>query len=117
MTTASWDRSRHIATAACIVALIGVAVGAVVLGVILPDAWWPHTGQAFAAGTGATHHDPCALIAGPAKTYCERGTTTTEAATDRHAVSSVAWRLVPACAGVAALMVWRLRPAVRQRRR
>jgi hypothetical protein len=117
MTTASWDRSRRIAAAASILTLITVAVGAVVLGVVLPDAWWPHTGQAFAAGTGTAHHDPCALIVGPAKAYCERGTTTTEAAADRHAVSRAAWRLVPACAGAAALMVWRLRPAVRQRRR
>lgn len=117
MTTASWDRARRIATVACIVALIAVAIGAVVLGVVLPDAWWPHTGQAFAVGTGAAHHDPCALIAGPAKTYCERGTTTTEAAAYRHAVSGVAWRLVTACAGVAALVVWRLRPTLRQRRR
>ncbi|MFF7987116.1 hypothetical protein ACFZDK_49950 [Streptomyces sp. NPDC007901] len=116
MTTASWDRSRRIAAAATIITLIIVAVGAVVLGVILPDAWWPHTGQAFAAGAGGTDHDPCDLVVGPAKAYCERGTAT-EAAADRHGVSGAAWRLVPVCAGVAALMVWRLRPAFRQRRR
>ncbi|MGW7243874.1 hypothetical protein [Streptomyces sp. NPDC054804] len=117
MTTASWDRSRRIATAASIVTLITVAVGVAALGVILPDAWWPHTGQAFAASTGTAHHGPCDLIVGPAKAYCERGTTTTESAADRHTVSGAAWRLVPASAGVAALMVWRLRPAVWQRRR
>ncbi|MFD8725455.1 hypothetical protein ACFV2H_47845 [Streptomyces sp. NPDC059629] len=115
MTTASWDHSRRIAAAASIVTLIIVAVGAVVLGVILPDAWWPHTGQAFAASAGGAHHGPCDLVVGAAKAYCERGTST-EAATDRHAVSGAAWRLVPVCAGVAALMVWRLRPAARQKR-
>ncbi|MEU9412243.1 hypothetical protein AB0E08_42025 [Streptomyces sp. NPDC048281] len=114
MTTASWDRSRRIAAAASIVTLIIVAIGAVVLGVLLPDAWWPHTGQAFAVGTGAAHHGPCDLVVGPAKAYCERSTATE--ASDRHAASGAAWRLVPVCAGVAALMVWRLRPAARQRR-
>ncbi|MFG2961391.1 hypothetical protein ACGF5O_47710 [Streptomyces sp. NPDC048291] len=117
MTAASWDRSRRIATAASIATLIIVALGAVVLGVILPDAWWPHTGQAFAADAGDAHHDPCTLIVGPAKAYCERGTATAEAAPDRHAVSRAAWQLAPACAGVAALVVWRLQPSARQRRR
>ncbi|MFF4291901.1 hypothetical protein ACFY0R_42545, partial [Streptomyces sp. NPDC001633] len=74
-----------------------------------------HTGQAFTSD--AAHRDPCALIVGPAKAYCERGTATAEAAPDRHAVSGAVWRLVPACAGAAALMVWRVRPAVRQGRR
>ncbi|MGW7425742.1 hypothetical protein ACWGJB_37915 [Streptomyces sp. NPDC054813] len=117
MTTSSWDRSRRVAAAASVLTVIAVVVAAVVLalGVGVPEAWWPHTGRVFAAD--AAHRDPCALIVGPAKAYCEHGTTTTRAAADRHAVSGAAWRLVPACAGVAALMVWRLRPAVRQRRR
>ncbi|MGW5657234.1 hypothetical protein [Streptomyces humi] len=115
MTTAFSDRSRCIAAAATIVTLVIVAVGAVAFRVVLPNAWWPHTGQAFAVGAGGAHHDPCDLVTGPAKASCERGTAI-GAAADQHAVSAAAWRLVPVCAGVAALMVWRLRPTARQRR-
>ncbi|MFB7323845.1 hypothetical protein [Streptomyces sp. NPDC056190] len=117
MTTSSWDRSRRVAAAASVLTVIAVAVGAVVLalGVGLPEAWWPHTGQAFAADTRTAHHDPCALIVGPAKAYCERGFTTTAAG--QQDVAGAAWRLVPAGAGVAALAVWRLRHAAGQGRR
>lgn len=116
MTTASWDRSRRIVAAASVLTVIAVVVGAVILalGVGLPDAWWPHTGQAFAADTRTRQHDPCAWIVGPARVYCERGATTSAG---QQAVAGASWRLVPVGAGVAALLVWRLRPAARRRRR
>ncbi|MET9913876.1 hypothetical protein ABZZ74_45315 [Streptomyces sp. NPDC006476] len=119
MAAASWDRSRRIAAAASVLAVIVALVCAVVLvlGAGVPEAWWPHTGQAFAAGTRTVHQDPCALIVGPAKGYCERGATTTATAREKQDVASAAWMLWTAGSGVAALMVWRLRGARGQRRR
>ena len=116
MTTLSWDRSRPVAAAVSVLTVIAVVVAAVVLalGVGVPEAWWPHTGQAFAAD--AAHRDPCALIVGPAKAYCERGTATTASAKQQD-VAGAAWRLATAGAGVAALVVWRLRGSAGQRRR
>ncbi|MGW0770754.1 hypothetical protein [Streptomyces sp. NPDC002676] len=115
MTTSSWDRSRRVAAAASVLTVITVVVAAVVLalGVGVPEAWWPHTGRAFAAD--GTHRDPCALIVGAAKAYCERGPR--GSSSGQHGVAGVAWRLLPAGAGVAALAVWRLRNAAGQRRR
>ena len=116
MTTSSLDRSRRVAAAASVLTVIAVVAGVLilVLGVGVPQGWWPHTGQAFAADAHSAHHDPCALIVGPAKAYCERGTTTT--ATAAHpAMAGAAWRLVPAGAGLAAVVVWRLRAAGQRR--
>lgn len=114
MTTSSWNRSRRIAAAMSVLTVIAVVAGVAILalGVGLPDAWWPHTGQAFAAGSHPAHHDPCASIVGRAKVYCERGTT----AGGRQGTTGAAWRLVPALAGVTALVVWRLRRAGQRRR-
>ncbi|MFJ8273887.1 hypothetical protein ACIQ8G_26995 [Streptomyces sp. NPDC094154] len=116
MTTLSWDRSRRVAAVVSVLTVITVVVAAVVLvlGVGMPQGWWPHTGQAFAAD--AAHHDPCALIVGPAKAYCERGAAANASAGHQDAASG-AWRLVPAGAGLGALVVWRLRGAAGQRRR
>ncbi|MET8411876.1 hypothetical protein ABZV34_27895 [Streptomyces sp. NPDC005195] len=116
MTPLSWDRSRRVAAAVSVLTVIAVVVAAIVLalGVGVPQAWWPHTGQAFAAD--AAHRDPCALIVGPAKAYCERGAATTASAGQQD-VADGAWRLVPAGAGVGALVVWRLRSAAGKRRR
>jgi hypothetical protein len=116
MTTLSWDRSKRVAAAVSVLTVIAVVVAAVVLalGVDMPHAWWPHTGQAFAAD--AAHRDPCALIVGLATAYCERGAATTAFAGHQD-VADGAWRLVPAGAGVGALVVWRLRSAAGQRRR
>ncbi|WP_406436500.1 hypothetical protein OHB14_62235 [Streptomyces sp. NBC_01613] len=116
MTTLSWDRSKRVAAAVSVLTVLAVVVDAVVLalGVGVPQGWWPHTGQAFAAD--ATHRDPCALIVGPAKAYCERGAAPTASA-GRQDVAGGAWRLVPAGAGVGVLVVWRLRGAAGQRRR
>jgi hypothetical protein len=115
VTTSSRDSSRRISAVARVLTVTAVIACAVILalGVNLPEAWWPHTGQAFAAGARTAHHNPCALIIGPAKAYCERGTTR---AADRPDVAGAAWRLVPAGAGAAALLVWRLRHAAGQRR-
>ncbi|MEV6840786.1 hypothetical protein AB0N17_40995 [Streptomyces sp. NPDC051133] len=116
MTTLSWDRSRRVAAVVSVLTVIAVVVAAVVLvlGVGVPQGWWPHTGQAFAAD--AAHRDPCALIVGPAKAYCERGAEA-NASAGHQDVAGGAWRLVPAGAGVGALVVWRLRGAAGQRRR
>ncbi|MEU6610272.1 hypothetical protein ABZ922_35390 [Streptomyces shenzhenensis] len=115
MTTSSWSRARRVAAAASVLTVIAVVAGAVILalGVDVPDAWWPHTGEAFAADTRTAHQGPCALIVGPAKAYCERGATTTAGQPD---VAGAAWRLATAGAGMAALVVWRVRSAAGLRR-
>ncbi|WP_405562780.1 hypothetical protein OG418_00485 [Streptomyces phaeochromogenes] len=112
MTSSSWDRSRRLAAAASVFTVIAVVLGVLVMtvGAGVPEAWWPHTGQAFAVDTRPADQDPCALIVGPAKDYCERGTTTTASA-GHPGIAGAAWRLVPAGAGVAALVVWRRRSA------
>jgi len=120
MPSSSWNRSRRLAAAASVLIVIALAIGVLVLavGVGVPQAWWPHTGQAFAADARPADQDPCALIVGPAKDYCERGTTTTASASaEQPGIAGAAWRLVPAGAGLAALVVWRLRSAAGQRRR
>lgn len=116
MTPSPWDRSRRVAAAASVLTVIAVVAAAVVLalGVGVPEAWWPQTVQAFAAD--AAHRDPCALIVGPAKAYCERGAASS-ASGGQQDVASGAWRLGTAGAGVGALVVWRLRSAAGQRRR
>ncbi|MGW3038136.1 hypothetical protein ACWDCB_44000 [Streptomyces sp. NPDC001178] len=118
MTTSSWDRARRVAAAVSVLTVIAVIAGVLilVLGAGVPQAWWPHTGQAFAAYARSAHHDPCALIVGPAKAYCERGTTTTTAAAHPN-MAGAAWRLGSAVAGLAALVVWRQRSAAGPRRR
>ncbi|MFF7130489.1 hypothetical protein [Streptomyces sp. NPDC008240] len=115
MTASSWGHSRRVAAAASVLTAIAVAgTVALALKAGVPKAWWPHTGQAFTAGTRTAHHDPCALIIGPAKAHCEHDATTTP--TLRQDAAGAAWRLVPAGAGVAGLGVWRLRYAAERRR-
>ncbi|MGA5454171.1 hypothetical protein ACPCVO_47075 [Streptomyces umbrinus] len=118
MTSSSWDRSRRLAAAASAFTVIAVVLGMLVMtvGAGVPEAWWPHTGQAFAADTRPADQDPCDLIVGPAKDYCERGTTTAASA-GHPGIAGEAWRLVPAGAGVAALVVWRRRSAAAGRGR
>ncbi|MET7725480.1 hypothetical protein [Streptomyces mirabilis] len=118
MTTTSWDRSRHVTAAASILMVIAVAAGVLVLalGTSMPEPWWPHTGQAFATDTHSAHHNPCDRIVGPAKKYCERGTTDSAPA-GHHGAASAAWRLGTAGAGLTALAIWRRRSAAGQGRR
>ncbi|MEU9014666.1 hypothetical protein AB0D12_33895 [Streptomyces sp. NPDC048479] len=118
MTTSSWDRARGIRTAVSVLTVFAVAVGVLILalGMSVPEPWWPHTGHAFAADARPANQDPCALVVGPAGAYCERGTLNSASAEQHGAVGSV-WNLVPAGAGVAALVVWRRRSAAGQRRR
>ncbi|MGW2610174.1 hypothetical protein ACWC4A_38235 [Streptomyces mirabilis] len=118
MTSASWDRSRHVAAAASILMVIAVAVGVLVLalGTSMPEPWWPHTGQAFATNAHSSHQDPCDRIVGPAKEYCERGTTNSAPA-GHHGAASAAWRLGTAGAGLGALVFWRRRSTAGQGRR
>ncbi|MCX5357233.1 hypothetical protein OG864_00325 [Streptomyces sp. NBC_00124] len=112
----SSNRSRRLAATAGVLTVIGVVAGAVilVLGAGLPEVWWPHTGQAFTADARPAHPDSCASIVGPAKAYCARGAT---AAAGQQDAAAAALRLVPVGAGVAVLVVWRLRHAAAQRRR
>lgn len=118
MTSSTWVRSRRLGAALSVLTLIAVVVGVLVLavGVGVPEAWWPHTGRAFAADARTGDRDPCEAIVGPAKEYCERGARTAASA-EEPGVAGAAWRLVPAGAGLAALVVWRLRSAAGQRRR
>ncbi|MDQ1041855.1 hypothetical protein [Streptomyces sp. V4I2] len=119
MISSSWDSSRRIRAAASVLTVIAVAAGVLVLaiGMSVPEPWWPHTGQAFAAGTRPAHEDPCDLIVGPAKAYCERGAMNSASA-DHHAdAAGAVWRLVLAGAGLAALVMWRRRSSAGQRRR
>ncbi|WP_030618323.1 hypothetical protein [Streptomyces fulvoviolaceus] len=118
MTSSSWDRTRRLAAAASVLTVITVVIGVLVLavGVGVPEAWWPHTGWAFAADARPADSDACGLIVGPAKDYCEHGTTTTASA-EQRSVAGAAWRLVPAGAGLAALVVWRRRSAPGRGRR
>ncbi|MDV9176528.1 hypothetical protein R6V09_41185 [Streptomyces sp. W16] len=117
MITSSWDRSRRIRAAAAVLTVITVTTGvlALVCGVSVPDAWWPHTGQAFAASSPRAHDDPCNLIAGPAKAYCEHSTTHATPA-QHHSRATAAWRLLPAGAGPTGPVVsWRHTARQRQR--
>ncbi|GAA2917349.1 hypothetical protein GCM10010478_16390 [Streptomyces erythrogriseus] len=86
MTTSSWNRARRVAAASSVPTVLA----------------------------RAAHHDPCALIVGPAKAYCERDATTASA--ERRDVTGAAW-LAAAGAGVAALVVCRPRSPAGQRRR
>ncbi|SEC16054.1 hypothetical protein SAMN05216489_00037 [Streptomyces sp. 3213] len=116
MISSTWDRSRRIRTAAAVLTVTAVtaAVLTLALGAGVPQGWWPHTGQAFAASSPPAHDDPCRLIVGRAKAYCEHGTTHTAPA-GHHSRAAAAWRLLPAGAGLTALAVWWHR-AARQRR-
>ncbi|MBW8707380.1 hypothetical protein MBT84_47875 [Streptomyces sp. MBT84] len=117
MTTSSWDRSRRVSAATCVLTVITVVAATVVLvlGVGVPGAWWPHTGRAFAADARPAAGDPCGLIAGPGKAYCARDNASS-ASTGQQNLAGGAWPLVPAGAGVGALVVWRLRSASGRRR-
>ncbi|MGC2997275.1 hypothetical protein ACPF8X_02420 [Streptomyces sp. G35A] len=117
MSSFSPSRSRRIA-AASVLTVIVVAVGVLVLvlSVSLPEAWWPRTGRAFAAEDRSARHDPCGPIVGPAKEYCKRGTAASAFAGRHDASGTAGWRLVPAGAGLAALVMWRGRTAAGQGR-
>jgi hypothetical protein len=117
MTPSSWTFARRVAAAAAVLTVIAVAIALLVLAATsgVPEGWWPHTGRAFAAGRHATDPDPCDLIAGPGKAYCERRASA--APGEGPDIAGAALRLVPAGAGVAVLMVWRRRGATEQGRR
>ncbi|MEU0820613.1 hypothetical protein [Streptomyces mirabilis] len=120
MTSSSWDRSRHVTAAASILIVIAVAAGVLILalGTNMPEPWWPHTGHAFATDAHSSHQDPCDRIVGPAKEYCERGTTNSVSASTGHrGAAGAAWRLVTAGTGLTVLVVWRRRSAPGQGRR
>ncbi|MFF0738742.1 hypothetical protein ACFYVK_44905 [Streptomyces chartreusis] len=118
MTSSAGDPSGRLAAAASAFALIAVVASVLVLavGAGVPEPWWPRTGRAFAADAPHADRDPCALIVGPAKEYCERGTKST-ASSEEPGGGGAAWRLGTAGAGVAALVVWRWRSSAGRRRR
>lgn len=128
MTTSSFSssRTRRIARAAgtLIVIALPAVLLALVVGAGVPEAWWPQTGQAFAAGqphAESARRDPCDLIVGPAKEYCERGQRTTTSSSSAvaapHEGVRAAWMLIPPAAGLAAMAVWRRRGAAGHGRR
>lgn len=113
------SRSRRIARVASI--LIVTALPAVLLALVVgagvPQSWWPRTGQAFAADqphAEAARKDPCDLITGPAKEYCERGhqaRALSRAGEVRRPGAMAAWMLLPPAAGLGAIVMWRRRGA------
>ncbi|WP_128380298.1 hypothetical protein [Streptomyces cavernae] len=121
MTTSSFSssRTRRIARAAgtLIVIALPAVLLALVVGAGVPEAWWPQTGQAFAADqphAESARRDPCDLIVGPAKEYCERGhhsatTSSASAGEAPHEGARAAWMVIPPMAGLAAVVVWRRR--------
>jgi hypothetical protein len=111
-------RPRRRAAAASVLTVIAVVAGVLVLAIPAgaPQGWWPRTGQAFAADASSAGRYPCTRVVGPAGDYCERGTIAAASA-ERPQGTSALWGLVPAGAGLAALIVWRLPGAAGQRRR
>ncbi|WP_455357109.1 hypothetical protein [Streptomyces sp. SYSU K217416] len=111
MTSFAPSRSRRLAAAASALTAIAIGVGVLVLAleVSLPEAWWPRTGQAFAADAADQPADACDRIAGPAKAYCERGHSTTSAIPTQVSGNAAAWKLVPAATVLGALVIWRRR--------
>ncbi|WP_086796416.1 hypothetical protein [Streptomyces caniscabiei] len=121
MTTSPFSSSRCRCIAAVAGALIVIALSAALIslafGAGVPDSWWPRTGLAFAADdrSGSAREDPCDLIVGPARQYCERGTSFTVSSADEAPRDSdsagVAWTVTPPAAALAAVVVWRRRGA------
>lgn len=107
------SRARRLAAAASLIAMITVL--AVLLARLitagLPEPWSPRPGPtrpAHATASPAPHREGCDLIAGPARTYCERSPVSPgPLAPSGQDVARAVWRLVPIGAGVAALIVWR----------
>ncbi|MEU5894533.1 hypothetical protein ABZ835_48410 [Streptomyces sp. NPDC047461] len=111
-------RPRRLTAVASVLTVITVAaaVVALVVGANLPEAWWPRTGAAFTAEPSSPsirRQDPCEVIMGPAKEYCERGTSASisSPAAAGQDLGDAVWRLVPAGAGLAGLVIWRRRSA------
>ncbi|MCZ4607377.1 hypothetical protein O3S80_27160 [Streptomyces sp. Lzd4kr] len=112
--------SRRIATRAGVLA-VAAAVLALVVGMGWPQSWRPGTGHVTTADARVrpAGQDPCELIVGPAKEYCERGTRSVKnSSADEapHGGSGTAWMLIPPALGLTALLVWRRRPAGQGRR-
>ncbi|MFE5029880.1 hypothetical protein ACFRAO_43010 [Streptomyces sp. NPDC056656] len=116
---------RAAVTTALLIALAG-ALTVVLARPGLPDAWWPQTGNAFASSPSTpqpdhtahalpdratttaadTSSDACDLIVGPAKAYCERGTTDPDTTDTVHRAPGWLGLLLaaPALAGVLVLL-------------
>ncbi|MEU6375484.1 hypothetical protein [Streptomyces sp. NPDC046909] len=121
---------RRLAAVTSVLSVIAVAAAvlALAVGASLPEAWWPRTGAAFAAeastaspsSPSSVRQDSCDLIAGPAKEYCERATTTSASisppvAARGQGLADAVWPLAPVGAGLAALVIWRRSATARER--
>lgn len=107
MRSLSPSSSRRAAATSALPAIV-VAVGVLVvsLGASLPEAWWQRTGHAVTPVTAKQHGDPCELIAGPGKAYCERDHGTAPPSSAHDSRDATAWQLVAVAAAVGALLVW-----------
>ncbi|MFB7030934.1 MULTISPECIES: hypothetical protein [unclassified Streptomyces] len=103
------QRVRALLAATGTVALIAALIAAVILANDAgPDAWWPRTGEAFAATPAPTTpapaqgvQDRCAYIVGPARDYCLRADPAPKpqaSAPDRGTVLHLALLLLPVAA-------------------
>ncbi|WP_331721517.1 hypothetical protein [Streptomyces sp. NBC_00212] len=121
MTTSEWERSRRRAQTVGALAVLTVlaAVLTVFATVGVPDAWWPQTGSAFAAGPHPTASpapaDPCALITGLAKSSCTHAPVPSGAQQDgAGGAGADAWRLAVPAVGL--VLVYAVRSSGRRRR-
>ncbi|MFI8169791.1 hypothetical protein ACIGAN_26020 [Streptomyces sp. NPDC085931] len=107
MSSFSPSRSRRIAAAASILTAVSVLAGVLVLALSArpPQAWWPRTGHAFAPEDCPGPHPP---VPEATKERCDRGL---PAYITRRDTAGAVLRLVPAGAGLAALLIWRQRAA------
>ncbi|MDQ1051868.1 hypothetical protein [Streptomyces sp. V4I2] len=120
MTPFAPSRAQRLAIAASALTMIAVAVavGVLVLAIApsLPETWWPRTGDAFAAHSPSDSEDPCVLVVGPAKVYCERDHHAPAASSTPDRGNAAAWMLMPAATAVGALVIWRRRTPAGQGR-
>ncbi|MET9955988.1 hypothetical protein ABZ135_31210 [Streptomyces sp. NPDC006339] len=117
----TFTRPRAARAARC---FTGILLAAALIGAIItinaapPSAWWPQTGQAFAATPNPPQagprqdpvsEEPCALIVGPAHDYClqaTQDTPTTNAAAARPSCLAV-WPIALLAAAIGLLLVLR----------
>ncbi|GGX96476.1 hypothetical protein GCM10010515_73760 [Streptomyces fructofermentans] len=115
MTPSVRDCSGRIRAAARVLAVAAVAVGVLALAAAwsTPDSWGPRARQV--TGAGPAHGDPCDLIVGPGRAYCERSPAPLGSG-GRDAAAGVLRLVLPAGAGLAGLLVWRRRSSLVQGR-
>lgn len=130
MTVRFWQRRRALAGAALGtgLALLFAALALVVATAGLPSAWWPQTGQAFAASPSSTvtattaraqskrgetvtpnvpkgDEAACDAIVGPAHSYCLGSRSADALPTQGHLSVTASWTLGALAAGLTALLI------------